>query len=323
MIGCVSGIMIGKKIMASPEFIHQVRSRLAKVPEITVYFWIIKVLTTGTGETTSDFLVHTFDPMVAVLLGAIGFAASMTLQFLVHRYIPWIYWLAVTMVAIFGTMAADVMHIGLGIPYLISSIFFLSMLVAIFIIWYMVEKTLSIHSINTRRREIFYWTTVMTTFALGTATGDMTASTMHLGYFSSGLVFAILILIVTIAHYLTRGMLAMDHHRQSRNAVLAFWFAYILTRPLGASFADWLGVSHARGGLDLGTESVSLVLSIIICGLVIYVSVTRTDIERHRDIDAERLLKRDDVLGRELVFAAVEMRAKAHAAFGEHAPRFE
>ena len=247
----------------------------SKVPEVTAIFWIIKVLTTGMGETTSDFLVHALNPAVAVLLGGVLFAAALFLQFLARRYVPWVYWTAVAMVAVFGTMAADILHIGLGIPYLVSSIFFLIALLIIFALWLRSEKTLSIHSIYTTRREAFYWSTVLATFALGTATGDMTATTLHLGYFASGILFLILILLVTAAHYAAKAFLGATHRRQSRNAVLAFWLAYILTRPLGASFADWMGVSSARGGLAWGTGQVSLVLLLMIIALVIYLTRTR------------------------------------------------
>lgn len=249
----------------------------SKVPEVTVYFWIIKVLTTGVGETTSDYLVHVLDPAIAVVLGGIGFVVALVLQFKASRYVPWIYWLQVVMVAIFGTMAADVLHIGLGIPYIASTIFFLIALALIFALWYTVEKTLSIHSIYTRRREVFYWSTVMTTFALGTAAGDMTAVTLHLGYFSSGVLFAVLIAVVTALHYIARGILAAEHKQQSRNAVLTFWLAYILTRPLGASFADWMGVTHARSGLGWGTGHVSLGLFVIIILLVGNITMSHKD----------------------------------------------
>jgi uncharacterized membrane-anchored protein len=241
---------------------------LNKVPEITAFFWITKVLTTGMGEVFSDYLVRQLNPVFAVALGGIGLAASLILQFSVRRYVVWIYWLTVVMVSIFGTMSADVLHIGLGIPYLISTTFFSMALAIIFIIWYVSEKTLSIHSIYTRRREVFYWATVLTTFALGTAAGDMTATTMHMGYLSSGVLFAILIAIPALA-YKIFGM----------NEIFAFWFAYIITRPLGASFADWMGVSHIRGGLGWGTGPVSLGLTIIILGLVGYLAVTRRDVK--------------------------------------------
>lgn len=148
--------------------LHHAIQALRKVPEVTVYFWIIKLLTTGMGETTSDYLVRQLNPILAVALGGIGLAVALVLQFLVRRYIAGVYWLAVVMVAIFGTMAADVLHVGLGIPYLVSTAGFTVALAIIFVAWYLSEKTLSIHSIYTRRRELFYWATAMATFALGT-----------------------------------------------------------------------------------------------------------------------------------------------------------
>jgi len=234
----------------------------SKVPEITAVFWIIKVLTTGMGETTSDFLVRLIDPVVAVGIGAVAFAVALTLQFRVTRYVPAIYWLAVAMVSVFGTMAADVTHIVLGVPYVVSTAVFAVLLAAVFIVWFRTDGTLSIHSITSRRRETFYWATVLLTFALGTAAGDMTATTLHLGYFASGVVFAVVIAIPALAFRMFR-----------LNAVVAFWFAYIVTRPLGASFADWMGVSHARGGLDWGTGPVSAVIAVIIVVLVGYLTV--------------------------------------------------
>ena len=189
---------------------------MIKVPEITLVFWVIKVLTTAMGEATSDFLVFEIDPVIAVILGAIGLAVAMTLQLLVRRYVPWIYWLAVAMVAVFGTMGADVVHIGLGIPYAVSTAFFALALAVVFAAWYACERTLSIHSIYTPRRELFYWATVMATFALGTAAGDMTASTIGLGYFTSGVMFAFLFVLPGLAHRLFR-----------LNAIAAFWVAYI------------------------------------------------------------------------------------------------
>jgi uncharacterized membrane-anchored protein len=241
---------------------------MSKVPEMTVYFWILKLLSTAMGEVTSDYLVSQIDPVIAVALGGIGLVVALILQFSVRRYVAWIYWLTVVMVAIFGTMAADVLHVGLGIPYIVSTSFFAIALIVIFAVWYISEKTLSIHSIYTRRRELFYWATVMATFALGTATGDMTASTMNLGYLSSGVMFAILIAIPALAYWLL-GL----------NEIVAFWLTYILTRPLGASFADWMGRERNAGGIGLGTGSVSLVLTILIACFVVYLMITRKDIK--------------------------------------------
>jgi len=231
-------------------------ARLSKVPEVTVLFWVIKVLTTGMGETTSDFFVKQFVPEIAVVVSGLVLVIALVLQFRAPRYIPWIYWFAVVMVSIFGTMVADVIHIVLGVPYLVSAAVFAIALAGIFTWWFLSERTLSIHSITTRRREFFYWATVLTTFALGTAVGDLTATTFGLGYFASGVLFAIVIAVPAVGWRL--GM----------PSVFAFWFAYIITRPLGASFADWLGVSSARGGLDLGTGPVSIVLAVLIAALV-------------------------------------------------------
>jgi uncharacterized membrane-anchored protein len=260
--------------MASPVS-DRVRNGSSKVPEISALFWIIKVLTTGMGESTSDYLVAHIAPAIAVGLGAVGLVIALILQFSVRRNVPWIYWLTVVMVAIFGTMAADVLHIGLGIPYLVSTTFFATALAVIFIAWYAVEGTLSIHSIHTKRREVFYWATVMATFALGTAAGDMTAATLGLGYFLSGIIFAILIALVAIAHYMASIYLTAEHRHPSRNAVIAFWLAYILTRPLGASFADWMGKGSNVGGLGWGDGVVSLALGILIVCSVGYMTLAR------------------------------------------------
>jgi uncharacterized membrane-anchored protein len=240
-----------------------------KVPEVTAFFWITKVLTTAMGESTSDFLVHRMDPVIAVCLGALGLAVALALQFFRRTYSTWIYWLAVVMVAVFGTMAADVLHIRFAIPYAVTSTFFAIILTVVFIAWYASERTLSIHSIYTHRREAFYWATVMATFALGTAVGDMTAYTLGLGYFTSAVVFAVLITIPGIA-YRWLGL----------NGIMAFWSAYVLTRPLGASLADWASVPHWRGGLGFGWGPVSVVLTVIIIGMVGYLAASGKDTSR-------------------------------------------
>lgn len=241
---------------------------MSKVPEVTIYFWIVKILTTGMGETTSDFLAHQINPIIAVGCAGTLLAVSLSVQFRVRRYIAWSYWSAIVMVSVFGTMAADVLHVGLGVPYFASTAFFLVVLAVIFVVWYRTEGTLSIHSIRTWRREFFYWATVIATFALGTATGDMTAVTLHLGYFTSGLMFAALIAVPALAY------------RLGLNPVFSFWFAYVITRPLGASFADWAGVSRARGGLALGTGPVSLVLAAVIVVFVSHLAISGKDVDR-------------------------------------------
>lgn len=240
------------------------RHALSKVPEITVFFWIIKILTTGMGETASDVLAHTIGPLVSVPLGFLGFAVAFVIQMRSRTYVAWKYWLAVAMVSVFGTMAADVLHVGIGIPYIVSSTVFAALLGVILWQWRSREGTLSIHSIHTKRRELFYWGTVLVTFALGTAAGDMTAVTFGWGYLTSGIVFAVLFAIPLVAQ-----------SRFGAPEVAMFWTAYIITRPLGASFADWLALPPARGGLGLGTGIVTVLWGVAIVVLVGLVAVTR------------------------------------------------
>jgi uncharacterized membrane-anchored protein len=231
-----------------------------KVPEVTALFWVAKVLTTAMGETTSDFLVHQIDPPVAVAGAAIVLAVALVLQFRARRYISWIYWFAVLMVAVFGTMVADVIHVQFGVPYLVSTSAFLVILAGVFVLWHRTQHTLSVHTINTRPREFFYWAAVMTTFALGTAVGDLTAVTFGLGYLASGLLFLVLFALPGAA-YRWWGL----------GATAAFWMSYVLTRPFGASISDWLAVSHARHGLGLGTAQVSLVL---LAAIIVVVAIS-------------------------------------------------
>ena len=225
-----------------------------KVPEVAALFWLTKLLTTAMGESTSDYLVKVINPVVAVGIGTLVLLGVIIFQLGQDRYVPWVYWLAVLMVAIVGTMAADVLHKQFGVPYAISSMFFAAVLAAVFLAWYRTERTLSIHSITTTRRELFYWAAVLSTFALGTAVGDFTANTANLGYFASAVLFAVLILIPAVG-YRFFGM----------NEVLAFWFAYVLTRPLGASIADWLGKpKNTTSGLALGDGLVSVIFGVLI-----------------------------------------------------------
>jgi uncharacterized membrane-anchored protein/membrane protein DedA with SNARE-associated domain len=238
-----------------------------KVPaRITAVFWAIKLLSTAMGESLSDALVHGINQYLAVVFGFILFAGAMWLQLSARRYSPWKYWLAVATVAVFGTMAADVLHIGLHVPYAASSLFYLVALVAIFVVWYRTEGTLSIHSIFTTRREVFYWVTVLATFALGTAVGDLTATTFKLGYLGSGVMFAVLFVLPGLAYALGR-----------LNAVAAFWLSYILTRPFGASFADWFGFSRHAGGIGIGHPLAAVIFAVPIVGLVGYVAVSHVD----------------------------------------------
>jgi uncharacterized membrane-anchored protein len=194
--------------------------------------------------------------------------AALVMQFRVRRYMAWVYWTAVVMVAVFGTMAADGLHIELHVPYTVSTPFFAVALAVIFVAWYWSEKTLSIHSIYTRCREMFYWATVLATFALGTAAGDLTALTLHLGFLASGILFTVVIAIPAVAYW-----------RFNLNPVVAFWFAYIATRPLGASYADWMAVPRSLSGLNMGRGPVSLGLTIVIVGFVSYLAMSRKDVE--------------------------------------------
>jgi uncharacterized membrane-anchored protein len=252
----------------------RVSTLMSKVPEITLMFWVAKILTTGMGETTWDALDIAFDQYIAVAITGVLFVASMVIQFTRPYYKAWAYWFAIVMVSVFGTTVADLVHNDLGVPYTVSTSVLLVLVLAMFGLWYRVEGTLSIHSITTRRRESFYWAAVLLTFALGTAAGDWTASTLHLGYLPSGIIFGVLFLLPAIA-YRWFGV----------NAIAAFWMSYILTRPFGASFADWFGGPPGRGGLALGMDRTAIVLTVIIIAVVSYFAITKVD--RPKALDAE------------------------------------
>ncbi|GAA3555888.1 membrane protein [Microlunatus spumicola] len=239
----------------------------AKVPAITVLFWVVKTLTTGMGEALSDFLAST-NLVAAIAIGVLGLAAALWLQLRTRRYTAPVYWLAVAMVAVFGTMAADGVHL-VGLPYAVTTVFYLLVVGALFFWWHRSEGTLSIHSITTRRRELFYWATVLASFALGTAAGDLTADQLELGYLPSVAIFAVAIAVPAIGWRFFR-----------LNPVVAFWVAYVLTRPLGASIADWLGkpASHG-GGLGFGDGPVAGVAALLIAALVAWLAVRRTDVQ--------------------------------------------
>jgi uncharacterized membrane-anchored protein len=243
------------------------KTTFIKVPEIIAFFWLTKVATTALGETTSDWMNGFLGPAIAIPLMLIALGWTLRRQLRADRYDAWTYWLVVAMVAIFGTSAADALHVGLGIPYFVSTIFYAIVLAGIFAAWYRSEGTLSIHSIRTRRRELFYWATVLATFALGTAAGDMTATTLHLGYLGSILLFAALIAVPFVGY-----------RRFGMNEVFAFWMAYVLTRPLGASVADWMAVESHRGGLGIGAGGVSLILAAAVLLLIRRLAKTRMDV---------------------------------------------
>jgi len=253
---------------------HTLRSvAIRKVPEVTAAFWAAKLLTTAMGEATSDWLVATINPYAAVGLGALALVIALWIQFSARKYNAWIYWLAASMVAVFGTMAADSLHIQLGVPYIVSASLFAVSLAVIFIAWYKTEGTLSIHTVSAGRREVFYWLTVMATFALGTATGDLTATTFHLGYLVSGLMFIGLILLPAIGYWLF-GL----------SEIAAFWIAYVITRPLGASFADWMSKAHSVGGLGWGDGKVALLFLAGLLCVVSYMSLSRREVRDETSI---------------------------------------
>jgi len=245
-----------------------IRSPVAlKVPaRIAAIFWAIKLLTTAFGESTSDYLVHNVNPYLAVVGGFVVFVFAMALQLRADRYVPWVYWLAVGMVAVFGTMAADVLHVEFGVPYIASTILFAVALVCVFWAWSRAEPTLSIHSITTVRRELFYWAAVLATFAMGTALGDLAAYTFTLGFLSAGVIFAVLFALPGLAYFGLRI-----------NAVLAFWASYVMTRPLGASFADWTGKSRHAGGIGIGDGTIAFILAALIIAGVAYLTISRAD----------------------------------------------
>ena len=254
----------------------------AKVPEITALFWVVKVLTTGMGEATSDFLANG-SLAVAGVVGFGGFCFALWLQFRVRRYYSAVYWLAAVSVAVFGTMAADGLHVGLGLPYAATVTLYALFLIVVLVAWYRSEGTLSIHSITTRRRELYYWCTVLATFALGTALGDFAATTLNLGFLGSGLVFVALIAVPLIAWW-----------KFGMNAILAFWFAYVVTRPLGASFADYLGKPKSIGGVGFGDGTVAAAASVVIILLVAYAMISRSDVQRPAEAERPGAAAGDD-----------------------------
>jgi len=245
---------------------HEAWQVLTKVPKLTVYFWIIKIITTALGEATSDYLVNTISPYIAVGLGLILLVIMFTWQLTIKKYTPAIYWLTALAVSIAGTMGADVVHVGFGIPYAISTAFYMLALAAAFTFWYRSEKTLSIHSIYTKKRESFYWLVVLLTFALGTAAGDLIAFTLNLGFLLSGILFTTIFAVPCLLYW-----------KFKLNPIVTFWFAYIFTRPVGASFADWFGKPVSIGGLGYGDIAVCAFLITLFVIFVTYVSITRTD----------------------------------------------
>jgi uncharacterized membrane-anchored protein len=240
----------------------------SKVPEITIFFWIIKVLCTTVGETAADFLNVNLNLGLTgtTLIMGILLAAVLFYQFKSDRYVPIIYWLVVVLLSIFGTLITDNLTDNLEVSLVTTTIAFSIALAATFIAWYMSEKTLSIHSIYTAKRESFYWLAILFTFALGTAAGDLVSEQFALGYLISAVLFGGMIVAIAIAD------------RQFKvNPVVTFWIAYILTRPLGASLGDYFSQVPADGGLGLGTVGTSILFLLAIFATVTYLAVTKKD----------------------------------------------
>lgn len=244
------------------------RKMLNKVPQVTLFFWVIKILATTVGETAADFLNTKLKfglTKTTLVMGAF-LAIALLFQFRLRSYKPAIYWLAVVLMSVFGTLVTDNMVDNFHITLWTSTGVFLVLMLATFAAWYASEKTLSIHSITTTKREAFYWLTILFTFALGTASGDLVAEKLSLGYWKSALAFATIIILMYAAH-----------KKLGLNAVLAFWIAYIITRPLGASIGDYLSQDKAVGGLELGTTITSAIFLSVILAVVTFVSLTKKD----------------------------------------------
>ena len=237
-----------------------------KVPQITLLFWVAKLLTTGMGETAWDWMSNSLGQTLALSLSGGALVASLVAQFTLRRYNTWVYWTTVVLVSVFGTAVADTVHNDFGVPYTVSTAVLLIAVAATFALWYAVEKTLSFHSVLTPRREAFYWAAVLLTFALGTAAGDWSATSLSLGYLPSGLIFAVIFAIPGLAWW-----------KFGFNAVAAFWLSYIVTRPLGASFADFMAGPGSRGGLELGMPPITMVLTALIVAVVGWFAWSRSD----------------------------------------------
>jgi len=238
-----------------------------KVPEITFLFWVVKILTTCGGEAVSDYLALG-SRLVGGAVETGLLVIALVWQFRTRRYLAAAYWSLAYAIAIFGTGVSDALHLFVGIPYAGTTLLWAVVLALVFWLWYRSEGTLSIHSIVTRRREAYYWAVVFATFALGTALGDFTASVLGLGYLASAIMFFLIILIP-----------AVFWARFGLNAIAAFWFAYVVTRPLGASFADYFGRAHSLSGAGFGSGRIAVIVAIAVAGLVGYLAITRRDVQ--------------------------------------------
>ena len=241
---------------------------LNKVPEVTLYFWAIKVLCTTVGETAADYLNDALGLGLArtTYVMSLLLAAALAAQLALRRYVPAVYWLAVVLLSVVGTLITDNLTDNVGVSLVTTTLLFGAALAAVFILWHASERTLSIRSIDTRRREAFYWLAILLTFALGTAAGDLAAERLALGYLPAALAFGTII-----------AGVALGHFRFALDPILSFWIAYVLTRPLGASLGDYLSKQPAEGGIGLGPTATSVLFVIVIVGLVAYLTITGRD----------------------------------------------
>ncbi len=246
----------------------------AKVPEVILVFWVVKILTTAGGEATSDYL-KTYGNFVGGGIEVLVIVVGLGLQFETRRYRAFAYWSLAYAIAITGTGVSDFLHLDVHIPYAGTTLLWAVILAAIFWLWQRSEGTLSIHSITTQRREAYYWATVFATFALGTALGDFTAIALNLGYLDSGIFFAILILIPALARW-----------QFGLNGIAAFWMSYVITRPLGASFADYISKPHNLSGLNFGDGPTAIVFTLAVFVLVCYLALARPDIQNPLEVPA-------------------------------------
>lgn len=279
----------------------KLKQLISKVPQVTIFFWIIKVLCTTVGETFSDFLSFNVGlglPLTTVLMG-IAFVVVLVVQFRASQYIPIVYWMTVVLISVFGTLVTDNLTDGFGVPLELSTITFSSLLAITFLLWFISERTLSIHSIYTAKREAFYWLSILFTFALGTAAGDLYSEQLGVGYLNTGIIVIIIVACVFVAWKLRL------------NEILAFWIVYILTRPLGASLGDYLSQSKKNGGLELGATITSIIFLLAILVIIVFLAITKFDLiakgEKTRSIHATSNLKLvwTQTIGTVIVFLTV------------------
>ena len=271
------------------------KQQLNKVPQVTLFFWVIKVLCTTVGETFADFLNVNLGfglTGTSITMGML-LAIALFFQFKAKKYIPSIYWISVVFISVFGTLVTDNLTDKIGIRLETSTIIFSILMLLTFCLWYLKEKTLSIHSIFTKRREVFYWLTILFTFALGTASGDLMAEGLGLGYLNTGLIVATIIALVIVAQKL------------KLNSVLSFWIIYIMTRPLGASIGDYLSQPTKFGGLGLGATLTSVIFLLGILAIILYFSFTKRDVIANTNIEEKQTNEDKGLVGQSLITIAL------------------